>query len=92
VVSYDETSSLVSSQRSVRDKIDDQANEKRVKKLLMCLNISQRACIVLRSIEGLSYKEIADTLSIPINTVRSRIKRARESMLVLGREVIPNGL
>ena len=41
------------------------------------LNPDQRACILLREIEGMSYKEIAKTLNININTVRSRLKRAR---------------
>lgn len=36
-----------------------------------------RIVIVLCDIEGLSYQEIAKTLSIPIGTVRSRISRGR---------------
>jgi RNA polymerase sigma-70 factor (ECF subfamily) len=39
-----------------------------------------RLALVLRDIEGLSYEEIAQVLSIPGGTVRSRINRAR-SML-----------
>jgi len=49
--------------------------------LLGVLNPNQRACVVLRSVEGLSYEEIADTLKVNINTVRTRLKRAREKML-----------
>lgn len=71
-------------------KIDNEVKEKVVANLLEQLNPEQRACIVLRSIEGLSYQEIAESLKIPINTVRSRIKRARETLLMLRREVIPN--
>ncbi|MFA6379211.1 MAG: RNA polymerase sigma factor [Candidatus Omnitrophota bacterium] len=48
--------------------------------LLSCLNLDQRACVVLRNVEGLSYEEIAKSLNININTVRSRLKRAREQM------------
>jgi len=36
-----------------------------------------RAAVVLRDLEGLSYGEIADTLAVPIGTVRSRIARGR---------------
>ncbi|MDP8264068.1 MAG: RNA polymerase sigma factor [Candidatus Aceula lacicola] len=51
-----------------------------LKRLLDSLNPDQKACVVLRNIEGLSYEEIAQTLHININTVRSRLKRAREKM------------
>lgn len=49
--------------------------------LLDNLNPDQRACIVLREIEGLSYQEIAESLEVNINTVRTRLKRAREALL-----------
>ncbi|MEW1843788.1 RNA polymerase sigma factor [Nonomuraea angiospora] len=41
------------------------------------LPVSQRAVLVLRTREGLSEQEIADTLEIPIGTVKSRLHRAR---------------
>jgi len=59
-------------------------NEILLNKLLEGLNPEYKACLVLREIEGLSYKEIAVSLSIPVNTVRSRLKRAREALLKLG--------
>ena len=39
-----------------------------------------RQAITLREIEGLSYEEIAESMSCPIGTVRSRIFRAREAI------------
>lgn len=39
-----------------------------------------RTAITLREVEGLSYEEIAETMSCPIGTVRSRIFRAREAV------------
>ncbi|MGH8279898.1 MAG: RNA polymerase sigma factor RpoE [Gammaproteobacteria bacterium] len=39
-----------------------------------------RTAIVLREIEGMSYEEIAQTMSCPVGTVRSRIFRAREAI------------
>ncbi len=63
-------------------------NSDTVEKLFSVLNPEQKACIVLRSQQGLSYEEISQTLEIPINTVRSRIKRAREAMMKFKDEVI----
>jgi RNA polymerase sigma-70 factor (ECF subfamily) len=39
-----------------------------------------RTAIMLRELEGMSYEEIAQTMSCPVGTVRSRIFRAREAI------------
>ena len=39
-----------------------------------------RMAITLREVEGLSYEEIAEAMSCPIGTVRSRIFRARDAI------------
>lgn len=39
-----------------------------------------RTAITLRELEGLSYEEIAEVMSCPVGTVRSRIFRAREAI------------
>jgi RNA polymerase sigma-70 factor (ECF subfamily) len=47
-----------------------------------------REVIVLRELEGLSYKEIAGVVGIPIGTVMSRLARARDRLLtILGASV-----
>jgi len=39
-----------------------------------------REILVMREMEGLSYKEIADVTTLPIGTVMSRLARARKRM------------
>ena len=74
-----------------RDSLDKKENKEQLAILLSMLNPEQRVCILLREIEGLSYKEIADTLKVNVNTVRTRLKRGREALLGLRkRGVIKN--
>jgi RNA polymerase sigma-70 factor (ECF subfamily) len=51
-----------------------------IRKLLEGLPDDIRQAVVLRYLEGLSYQEIADRLSIPEGTVKSRINRGRARM------------
>lgn len=44
------------------------------------LPIAWREAILLREIEGLSYREIAQVLQVPQGTVMSRLSRAREQL------------
>jgi RNA polymerase sigma-70 factor, ECF subfamily len=61
--------------------ITENSSFQTLERLLHGMDINQRACIVLRGIEGLSYKQISESLNVNINTVRTRIKRAREYMM-----------
>jgi RNA polymerase sigma factor (sigma-70 family) len=45
--------------------------------------------VSLRIADGLRYSEIAERLSIPIGTVKSRLHRARQSLLDLIEELEP---
>ena len=44
------------------------------------LDEAQKAVVVLRDIEGMSYARIAETLGIEIGTVRSRLSRAKTKL------------
>lgn len=44
------------------------------------LSIDHRQILLLAGLEGLSYREMADELGIPIGTVMSRLVRAREQL------------
>ncbi len=54
-----------------------------VRTALEQLPVDFREAIVLRDMEGLSYKEIAAVVGVPIGTVMSRLARGRERLLVL---------
>ena len=49
----------------------------RVRNVLNRLPRSLREVLVLRELEGLSYRQIAETAALPIGTVMSRLARAR---------------
>jgi RNA polymerase sigma-70 factor (ECF subfamily) len=54
--------------------------ERRVFDTVAKLPEDLRMAITLREVDGLSYEEIAEAMSCPIGTVRSRIFRAREAI------------
>ncbi len=89
-VEYEDNKDFEKTIDSTGEKIEREQQEKDISTLLEALNPDQRACVVLRSLEGLSYQEIAESLSININTVRSRLKRAREKLLALRKEMVKN--
>lgn len=60
-----------------------QESERRVQALLNTLSAEFRACMVLREIEQLSYEDIAVALNTNINTVRTRLSRARRQLAVV---------
>jgi RNA polymerase sigma-70 factor, ECF subfamily len=54
--------------------------ERRIIKALGEIKQEYRVALILREIEELSYEEIAETLSVSIGTVKSRIARGREEL------------
>lgn len=62
------------------EEVLDQYLDEDVYEALNNLPPNFRMAVVLADIEGLSYKEIADALQIPIGTVMSRISRARRQL------------
>ncbi|HYV06155.1 MAG TPA: sigma-70 family RNA polymerase sigma factor [Blastocatellia bacterium] len=56
------------------------ANKQLLKHALDELPVSYREVVILRELEGLSYKEIADITDVPVGTVMSRLARARKRL------------
>ena len=48
---------------------------------IAALPLTYREVLVLREIDGLSYREIAQVVSLPIGTVMSRLSRARKLLM-----------
>jgi RNA polymerase sigma-70 factor (ECF subfamily) len=53
-----------------------------VRRALDCLPPDQRTALLLVTVEGLSYKEAAETVQVPVGTIMSRLARARIALQV----------
>ncbi len=51
-----------------------------------------RQALTLRELDGLTYEEIAEVMSCPIGTVRSRIFRAREAISVMVKPMLESSM
>lgn len=58
----------------------EKADKEMVSQAIAALAVEYREVLVMREIEGLAYKEIADVAELPIGTVMSRLARAREQL------------
>ena len=58
------------------------ADRESLRRAIERLPVAFREVLTLCDVENLSYKEIAETLSIPIGTVTSRLIRARQKVRV----------
>ena len=67
------------------------ANSQLVRQAIEGLSIEYREVLIMRELEGLSYKEIAQILEVPLGTVMSRLSRGRnelsKGLCEAGREV-----
>lgn len=60
--------------------ITEERMDEELQTVLNSLPPDMKEALVAREISGLSYQEIADTMGLPIGTVKSRINRAREAL------------
>ncbi len=66
-----------------RRSFDAKVNLARAREMMARLHHDERAVLALVAIEGLSYREAASVLDIPIGTVMSRLARARTRLVAL---------
>jgi RNA polymerase sigma-70 factor (ECF subfamily) len=78
---FDETVHSGERQREGAEaKLVSGAESERVRTALGTLPVVFREVLVLREIEGLSYKEISDVTGVPMGTVMSSRSRARQRL------------
>lgn len=51
-----------------------------IARALVLLPIEQREVLLLVGIEGLTYREVAEVVGVPVGTVMSRLSRGREAL------------
>lgn len=66
--------------KNIEEKILAKEQEQMIEKALAQVNETNRATLVLRDVEQLSYDEISEILNISLGTVKSRIARGRQQM------------
>jgi RNA polymerase sigma factor (sigma-70 family) len=59
-----------------------QANTRQLESMIAALPLEFREALVLRDIQGLNYRDIADITGAPLGTVMSRLARARQRLIV----------
>lgn len=57
-----------------------------LEKAVAALPVAFREVLVLREVQGLAYRDIADVMRLPIGTVMSRLARARDLLMKAMRE------
>jgi RNA polymerase sigma-70 factor (ECF subfamily) len=75
--------------------LQQEADSERLRRGLEQLPLEFREVLVLRELEGLSYKEIAKVTNVPLGTVMSRLSRARDRLhacLTRGDKEVQSGL
>ncbi|NTS31418.1 sigma-70 family RNA polymerase sigma factor [Phyllobacterium sp. BT25] len=72
-----EASDIASEEDTPEDVLIRASESKRVRSIINALADDLREILVLRELEQLSYRQIADIIDVPIGTVMSRLARAR---------------
>ncbi len=66
---------------SVSGALEDAERKRLLREAIGELSEKDRTLIVLRDVRGMPYDELASVLRLPLGTVKSRLKRAREHLI-----------
>lgn len=80
LIPLDESHDLESHDLSPEALLLQSADKQMVRRALEELPVEFREVMVLRELEGMSYKEIAGIIDLPLGTVMSRLARARKRL------------
>ncbi len=67
-------------QESALEEVEARELGTAIEQAIAKLRPEYRSCIMLRHVEGLAYEEIAQTLDLPLGTVKTYIHRARHEL------------
>jgi len=76
----EEIHSLASEEANPETLLLHRANQQMLRDALEALPVAFREIVVLRELEGVSYKEMAAMPEVPLGTVMSRLARARQQL------------
>ena len=88
----------VAAGRSAEDELMDYFTDQEVKDAIEALPDQFRIAVLLADVEGISYKEIAEIVDVPIGTVMSRLHRGRKALqkrlfdFASQRGLVPDGM
>jgi RNA polymerase sigma factor (sigma-70 family) len=90
-VSIDEHDMSFTAHKTVEDEVMSAYIAKDIREAIDQLPAHHRSVVVLRYLQDFSYNEIAESLDLPINTVKSYLFRARQQLQTILRDYKKTG-
>lgn len=79
-IPYDLLENELAGGKALDEEVIGRLDAQRLQSAMEELPTEYREVILLRCLQGLSYKQISEIIQVPIGTVMSRLSRARERM------------
>lgn len=77
-VSYEDAQRPADDNPAIETKIQKDELQKEIQRAIMAMATPLREVLVLRELQGLSYRDIARIVKVPVGTVKSRLARGRQ--------------